>query len=72
MVGRKPIVVSHKVHPSLAVKIVQLFHSLGSMESSPGEEGLAHRGDSCSGFVNLQIKVVTLLASALLPSHSGS
>lgn len=72
MVGRKPIVISHKAHPSLAVKIVQLFHSLGSTESSLAEEGLAHEEDSCSGFVNLQIKIVTLLASALLQSHSGS
>lgn len=56
MMGRNPIVLSHKAHLSLAVKLVQLFPSLGSTESSPGEEGLAHQGDSCSGFLNPQIK----------------
>lgn len=32
-VGRKPIVISHKAHLSFAVKMVQMFPSLGSTEN---------------------------------------
>lgn len=52
--GREPIVISRKVHLSFPVKIVQLFPSLGSAENSLGEDGLAHKGDRGSSFVNLQ------------------
>lgn len=48
MAGREPIVISHKAHLSFPVKIVQLFPSLGSAENSLGEDGLAHKRDSCS------------------------
>lgn len=71
MVGRKPIVISHKARISLAVKI-QLFPFLGSMESSQGEEGLAHKGDrQLQQLPQFADKTVTLVTSALLLSRSG-
>lgn len=72
--GRKPIVISHKAHPSLAVKIVQLFPSLGRGVREREQSGRGGFGPQRGQLQQLRQsaeKIVTLLASALLLSHSG-